>query len=534
MSQLKLFVLGAPYVERAGQVLEIERRKVKALLIYLTVSGQLQQREKLATLFWPDSDQRRALGSLRRHLSEINKATQTEIVESNREEVWLKPTASIWLDVAAFEHCLTECQSHDHAPDALCTDCMAPLSHAAELYQDDFLAGFNLRDSPDFDDWQYFEGERLRQALAFVLARLVQGHSVRGEFDQAIPYARRWLALDPIHEPPHRHLMQLYAWANHQSAALRQYEQCTQMLTEEFGTPPSTELQELNAAIRSGRLPPPKIVKPVPRRETYHAPRIAEDNETTETPVENELRLVTVLCAGMVESESTLDGSPEQTAAHLTQLTDLLSPILDRYEARLERLLADSVLVLLGAEHVHEDDPERALRVALDLLEAAQDANLSVAIGVATGPVFVGQVGDQPGTHITGPVVMLATRLQGAAEVGEVLVSERLRHRTHHAFHLVHSPVRIRGLSGGVYQLIRPQRKPRKTRGIEGLRADLTGRDEELSKLVQATQRVQHEQGQMICLIGDAGVGKSRLVSELQLKFTPPILAQKSFVPSLL
>ena len=64
------------------------------------------------------------------------------------------------------------------------------------LNRDDFLAGFTLRDSPGFDEWQFFQTEGLRDDLAGVLQQLARGHGVQRRFEQAIPYARRWLALD--------------------------------------------------------------------------------------------------------------------------------------------------------------------------------------------------------------------------------------------------------------------------------------------------------------------------------------------------
>lgn len=251
MPQLKLLVLGAPYFEQAEQALDIERRKVKALLIYLAVTAQPQQREKLAALLWPDSEQRRALGSLRRHLFEINKLVAAEILETNREMVWLKPSAPIWLDVQEFEQLLDECQSHEHAPEAVCADCVALLSQAVDLYRDDFLTGFTLPDCPDFDDWQFFQTESLRQELATALERLVRAYQSRGDYTAAFPYARRWLSLDPLSEPVHRQLMQLYDQIGQRAAALRQYQLCVQILDEELGLPPETETTALYEIIRS-------------------------------------------------------------------------------------------------------------------------------------------------------------------------------------------------------------------------------------------------------------------------------------------
>ena len=121
------------------------------------------------------------------------------------------------------------------------------------LHRGDFLAGFTLRDSPEFDEWQFFQAETLRQELASALERLVHGHSADGEDGRmpGIPYARRWLALDPLHEPAHRHLMQLYAGTGQYAAALRQYAECVRILDEELGVPPDEETIRLYEAIKA-------------------------------------------------------------------------------------------------------------------------------------------------------------------------------------------------------------------------------------------------------------------------------------------
>jgi DNA-binding SARP family transcriptional activator len=136
------------------------------------------------------------------------------------------------------------------------------------LYSDEFLAGFTLRDSPAFDEWQFFQAEQLRQSLAQVLVRLIHTHETSGAFEPAILYARRWLALDPMHEPAHRKLMQLYNGSGQQAAALRQYQQCVKVLDEELHLPPQPETSELER-IRLGREPGP-TVKTVERPTTRY------------------------------------------------------------------------------------------------------------------------------------------------------------------------------------------------------------------------------------------------------------------------
>ena len=115
----------------------------------------------------------------------------------------------------------------------------------------DFLEGFGLRDSIAYDDWQFFQAEGLRQELASALERLVRGHSAQGNQEAALAYARRWLALDPLHEPAHRQLMQLYAQTGQRSAALRQYQECVRILDEELGLAPAEETTDLYEQIRT-------------------------------------------------------------------------------------------------------------------------------------------------------------------------------------------------------------------------------------------------------------------------------------------
>lgn len=268
MSQLKLFFLGPPRLERDGRPVEVDTRKAIALMAYLTVTGESHSRDALATLFWPDYDQSRARGALRRTLSSLNKALAGDWLEIDREAIGLNPGAPTWVDVAQFRQYLTTCRSHGHPAEVACPACLEPLNEAAALYRADFLAGFTLRDSPDFDEWQFFQSETLRRELARALENLAQCHLARREFDPAIAQARRWLALDPLHEQAHRELMRLYAWSNQRGAALRQYRECVRIFDQELGVSPLEETTQLYEAIQENRLPPP----PTPPGQEQAAP----------------------------------------------------------------------------------------------------------------------------------------------------------------------------------------------------------------------------------------------------------------------
>lgn len=250
--RLKITLFGPPHIEIDGQRIDVERRKAVALLAYLAVTAQAHSREALATLLWPDHDSARALTYLRRTLWELNSSLGDGWLVTEQDRVALATSSQTWLDVAEFQQALAVCITHGHAPQAVCPACQAPLEAAVTLAGGDFMAGFNVRDSADFEEWQFFQAEQHRQALASALARLVTCYQAAGQSAAALPHARRWLSLDPLHEPAHRALMTLYAATDQRSAALRQYQECVRILDAELGTVPQPETTALAESIRTG------------------------------------------------------------------------------------------------------------------------------------------------------------------------------------------------------------------------------------------------------------------------------------------
>lgn len=267
MSRIALSLLGTPRLERDGELIAVDRHKAFALLTYLAVTGERQRRDTLAALFWPDYDQTRARAAVRRALASLTKALPGKWWETDREVISLSyktlspgDELDFWLDVDHFHARLAECRVHGHPATEVCPACLAPLSEAAALYRGDFLSGFTLRDSPDFDDWQFSQTESLRRELAGALERLARVHAGQGafdasNFDAAIGYARRWLALDPLHEPAHRLLMQLYAQSGQRHAALRQYSECFRALERELGLSPQGATTQLYDVIKADQWP---------------------------------------------------------------------------------------------------------------------------------------------------------------------------------------------------------------------------------------------------------------------------------------
>jgi predicted ATPase/DNA-binding SARP family transcriptional activator len=251
LSQLELHLLGSPRLERDGTLVVIQRRKVMALLIYLAVTVQVHRRDSLATLFWPEHDQTSARGALRRTLSELQKVLEINLLRIEQDSIGLERSEDLWVDVWEVQTDLEAYHAHGHHPDDPCPDCIKALTEVVSLYKDDFLAGFSLNDSPEFDEWQILQAEILHRDLISALSRLVQCHSAGGEIDPAIEAARHWLVLDPVDETAHRHLMQLYTWRGECHKAVRQYRDCVRILERELGVTPHEETTRLYESIRA-------------------------------------------------------------------------------------------------------------------------------------------------------------------------------------------------------------------------------------------------------------------------------------------
>ena len=240
-----------------GMLLDTDTRKATAMLAYLALTGERQSRDALAAFLWPDFDDSRAKAALRRTLSALKSAVGGEALYITREVIGLK-VAKTWCDVAQFQALLAG------EPD------VDQLETAVALYRDDFLAGFSLRDSLPFDDWQLLQSQSLRRDLESALEELTRLHISREAYDQALPLAHRWLALDPLREEVHRLLMQIYAWLGQPNAALRQYRDCVRILEEELGVSPLAETTALYEAIQHDRLK-----RPQPELEVDVAPRLS-------------------------------------------------------------------------------------------------------------------------------------------------------------------------------------------------------------------------------------------------------------------
>ena len=230
---------------------------------------------------------------------------------------------------------------------------------------------------------------------------------------------------------------------------------------------------------------------------------------------------MTVLFADLVGStELAGDQDPERTRAMLDRFYEAMAAEIERAGGTVEKFVGDAVMAAFGAPAAQEDHAERALHAALAMqrrLEELFGDELSLRIGVNTGEVVVGRP-REGSSFVTGDAVNVGARLEQAAAPGEILVGERTAAAVRGAFELDEPrTVEAKGKPDGVLcrRLVRALTLMR-PRGVGGLRRVFVGREAEL-ELLRASYRhaVDHGEPHLVTIIGDAGVGKTRLVREL-------------------
>jgi class 3 adenylate cyclase len=247
-----------------------------------------------------------------------------------------------------------------------------------------------------------------------------------------------------------------------------------------------------------------------------------------------ERKLATVLFADLVGSTELAGGQdPERVRAMLDRFYDAMAAEVERAGGTVEKFVGDAVMAAFGAPVAHEDDAERALHAALGMQRRMGElfgGRLALRIGVNTGDVVVGQP-REGSSFVTGDAVNVCARLEQAAGPGEILVGERTVAAARGAFAFAEPvTVQAKGKPGGVVccRLVRALSLTR-PRGLGGLPPVFVGRGEEMAQLQRAYRRVAAGgRPLLVSVVGDAGVGKTRLVREfwgwLDGQPEPPLL----------
>jgi class 3 adenylate cyclase len=268
------------------------------------------------------------------------------------------------------------------------------------------------------------------------------------------------------------------------------------------------------------------------------AEKLAEEEDALTSPLESEeRRVVTILFADMTGSTALAEHrDPEEVRLLLAGYFSTMAQAIHRHGGTIEKFIGDAVMAVFGAPTAHEDDPDRAVRAALEMLEELQlfneqrqadNANavpIQIRIGINTGDVVAASSAHEGGQFlITGDAVNVAARLQQYAQPGTILVGERTYRSTQGAIiYEVLSPIKVKGKSEALrvwraITTVDDQAAPatQRSRGINELPSPFIGRTPEMTILDALYERVIEEQRpHLVTLLGAPGVGKSRLVRE--------------------
>ncbi len=257
--------------------------------------------------------------------------------------------------------------------------------------------------------------------------------------------------------------------------------------------------------------------------------------------MEGERKLVTALFADIVGSTALAEQmDPEDWREIVSGAHRRVSQAVYHYEGTIAQLLGDGVLAFFGAPIAHEDDAERATRAGLEILERIDEyaselrgrvPEFQMRISLNTGLVVVGNIGSD--LHMEylaiGDTVNLAARVQSAAEPNTILATENTHRLTTALFDFEdRGKITVKGKAEPiqVYRVRGERRGAVRTRGIAGLSSPLVGRQREFATLAQVTADAHEGRGSIVSIIGEAGLGKSRLVAEWRKATLAPNLAQ--------
>ncbi len=269
-----------------------------------------------------------------------------------------------------------------------------------------------------------------------------------------------------------------------------------------------------------------------PSLASYTPKHLADKILKSRSALEGERRQVTVLfadVAGFTTLAEKLD--PEDVHGIIERCFELITAEVHRFEGTINQYTGDGVMALFGAPIAHEDGPRRAVHAALGIQQALRDHSqqlqaerglgLQMRIGINTGPVVVGRIGDDLRMDYTavGDTTNLAARMQQAARPGSVVVTEATHKAIGGYFETLdlgerevkgHAPVRA-------FEVLRPrERRSRLEVAIERGLTPLVGREREIATLHDRFAEVKAGRGQVVFVAGDAGIGKSRLLLEFR------------------
>lgn len=470
--RIQLDLLGGFRLNIENQEIRFPANKAVLLLAFLACArNRVARRDRLASLFWQDSNTEQARASLRQALSRlrVSLGAARESVWSDNEQIGL--TQEDWvIDIDE----LQACDGMDHT--LLNADWAAV-----------FLAGVHHRE-PSIDAWLEGERQQQLQRVTDVFSTAITQCLAAGNAPRALELGMRLSALDPFSEQVHRHLMRAYELSGDRSAALRQYRTLVRLLDEGLGVGPDDASRSLFEQIR-------------------HARKSGNDRTSvTGLPVSK---------SGVDVSEATSDAAVDRpsglrlVAVLAIRTDDLAQPdaVKQMADTVVHQHNGDAILshgaeslYVFGLERTDALSADAAFATVLQLRQASADGQIP-ACGCASGLVSIGN-----DAHPVGSVVQRAARLALLADSGELIVDRAIRSQVAAQVEVEEFTLRDQVC----FRVLDINMQPTEQH-------ELIGRGAELTQLTRLMEDTEHSGAAIAVLSGNAGMGKTHLAKSLEL-----------------
>jgi len=482
-------ILGPLEVRDRGRPIELPRRKQRAVLaILLLRQGETVSIDVLVDGIWGEDPPRTARAALHNYVAQLRRALGPGLVLS-RAGSYLLDVAPEQIDVGRFERLTAEGRA------ASGEERVAKLQEALRLWRGPPLVDLA------FEPFAATEASRLEELRTAALEELIDAKLSLGASADLVAELEALITEHPFRERLRGQLMLALYRAGRQAEALDAYQEARRTLTDELGIDPSAALRELEQAILRQD---PSVAAPE---------RVASEMAV---PQEERRKTVTVLFAG-VAYPAALD--PELLRETSVIVLKTMRAVLEGHGAMIEQRSGDEVMAVFGVPRSHEDDAFRAARAAgelqteiaalVDVHERDSQEGIDLRVAIETGEVLAGA--DEAGHgFIAGPAIALARRLQQTARPDEILAGPATLRLLGEA--IVTEPIDRGGRDvSRILEVV--EGVPTLPRHLE---APLVGRGAELAALHEIFARVVDERSCRLALIlGEAGIGKTRLASEL-------------------